>query len=200
MDHEKGAKSLGPEYFDRIYAENSDPWGFRESAYEREKYARTIASLPRSRYRRCLEVGCSIGELSALLAGRCDELMAIDVHEGSLLLARERNASLSHAHFEVMQFPRHVPAGVFDLLVLSEVAYYWGEEDFVLAQESILTKLEPGGELLLVHYVPLDTDYPMSGDEVHDRYLAMCSLPNAPFKHVKGFREARYRLDVLERI
>lgn len=193
-------KSLEPEYFERIYAEDPDPWGFRDSAYEREKYTRSIAALPKPRYERCLELGCSIGELSALLALRCDALLGIDVHEGSLLLARARNEAHGHVQFEVMQFPRHIPAGQFDLLVISEVAYYWGEDEFGRAQLAVLDKLAMGGHLLMVHYLPQDTDYPMSGDEVHDRYMVLTSGDAPTLRHLHGFRENRYRLDLFERI
>ena len=34
----------------RLYEESADPWGFETSAYERRKYALTLAALPRERY------------------------------------------------------------------------------------------------------------------------------------------------------
>ena len=42
-------QSLPPSFFDEIYAEADDPWSFTTSDYEREKYATTLAELPRER-------------------------------------------------------------------------------------------------------------------------------------------------------
>ncbi len=38
-------------YFERMYRDSVDPWDFESSAYEQRKYAVTVASLPRPRYR-----------------------------------------------------------------------------------------------------------------------------------------------------
>lgn len=61
------ATSLPPDYFDVRYAADPDPWNFAGSPYERDKYAATLAALPRERYASALEVGCSIGVLLSLI-------------------------------------------------------------------------------------------------------------------------------------
>ena len=53
--------TLDPDYFKGMYATEADPWRFATSAYERDKYAATLAALPRSHYVSGLDVGCSIG-------------------------------------------------------------------------------------------------------------------------------------------
>lgn len=194
-DARRPTESLGEDYFAKIYAEKSDPWGFATSEYEAEKYARTMASLPRDRYRRCFEVGCSIGVLSEMLLVRCEELVAFEVNKRALKRARERNGKYQRGRFRKAAFPEKVPDGTFDLIVLSEVAYYWAEDTFVLAQKLITGRLqEPRGHLALVHYTPEDTDYPMTGDEVHERWLKVEGM-----RCVKAYRGERYRLEVLER-
>ena len=65
-------------YFDRVYHEDRDPWGFETSAYERRKYALTVASLPKASYGSAFEPGCSIGVLTEMLAPRCEHLLATD--------------------------------------------------------------------------------------------------------------------------
>ena len=57
-------------HFEDLYRRSADPWGFASSGYEAAKYAATLAALPRDRYARGLEVGCSIGVFTAALAGR----------------------------------------------------------------------------------------------------------------------------------
>ena len=54
------------------------PGTTQDSWYERRKRALTLAALPQERYRSALEVGCSIGTLTADLAPRCDNLLAVD--------------------------------------------------------------------------------------------------------------------------
>ncbi|MGL6044624.1 MAG: SAM-dependent methyltransferase, partial [Sandaracinobacteroides sp.] len=63
--------SLPPAYFDALYRDDPDPWRFATSGYEAGKYAATMDALPRGRYGSALEVGCSIGVLTAELARRC---------------------------------------------------------------------------------------------------------------------------------
>ena len=61
--------TLPPEYFEEKYRADIDPWQFRTSNYEHEKYVATISALGQSRYISALEIGCSIGVLTELLAG-----------------------------------------------------------------------------------------------------------------------------------
>ena len=89
--------SLTVSYFDALYAASPDPLDFETSPYEAEKYAATLAALPRPRYRRALEVGCAIGVLTALLAPRCDALLALDGAEAALDRARRRVAASSRS-------------------------------------------------------------------------------------------------------
>ena len=76
--------SVPREHFDVLYEGSSDPWDLRSAWYERRKYAITVAALPRERYRSGLEPGCSIGELTRLLAARCDRLLAFDFAESAV--------------------------------------------------------------------------------------------------------------------
>lgn len=190
--------SLPPRYFEDVYGANDDPWGFETSPYERAKYAATLAALPRPRYRRAFEIGCSIGVLSERLARRCDDLLAVDVVPSVLARARARCREFPQARFAEMSVPVEFPEETFDLILVSEVGYYWGREDFTRAREQIVRALEPDGHLLLVHWTPAVHDYPLSGDEVHDRFLAEAG-PHGRLRHLTGGREETYRLDLLER-
>ena len=82
--------TLGPEYFERLYAASPDPWGFTTRWYEERKYALSLAMLPRRRYAEAFEPGCSIGVLTALLTPRCDRLLSWDVSAEAVRRARER--------------------------------------------------------------------------------------------------------------
>ncbi len=191
-------QSLPPSYFDAIYQTDPDPWKFATSDYEAEKYATTIAALPKPRYHSALEIGGSIGVLTAQLAPMCDRLLSIDVAKLAQDKAIARCQHLSHVNFELMSFPHEYPQAKFDLILLSEVGYYWCPADLHIAQQRMLELLEPGGNLLLVHWLPRSPDYPLTGDEVHDSFL---DLAPDRLRSCHAYRhEEKYRLDLFEKI
>jgi SAM-dependent methyltransferase len=183
--------SLSRAYFEELYERDGDPWRFATSAYEREKYARSLAMLP-DRISAALEIGCSIGVFTRALAPRCDDLLAIDISERALVAARERCADLAQVRFRRYAFPSDAPTGRFDAIVLAEVAYYWSDADLALARDRIAASLAPHGTLLLVHYLPKVEEYVRDGDAVHAAFL-----DDARFRRVAGHRAERYRIDVL---
>lgn len=163
--------TLGAGYFDDMYQAASDPWGFKDRWYEQRKYAISLAQLPSARYRSAFEPGCSIGVFTHLLARRCDALLSCDFAEAAVHAAAERTRDLPHVRVEQRDIPRQWPAGRFDLIVLSEILYYFGDHDLEQALKYAVAALEPEGTLLAVHWRHPVTDYPRSGDDVH-RVLA----------------------------
>ncbi|MFC7553283.1 class I SAM-dependent DNA methyltransferase [Pseudoroseomonas wenyumeiae] len=135
------------------------PWKFRSSPYEAAKYKATLAALPRARYGSVLEIGCSIGVLTRMLAPRCDRLLALDGSARALADARRHCAGLAQVSFAQREIPRQWPRGRHDLILFSEVLYYLDEEDLARTATLALRALRPGGEVLLVHWTGT-TDYP----------------------------------------
>jgi len=190
--------TLDPNYFDDVYRANEDPWAFASSPYERQKYADTLAALNRPRYERAFEIGSSIGVLTAQLAQRCARLLGVDVSEAALAQARQRCAALPQVELRKMQVPSEFPQEQFDLILLSEVGYYWAPADLARAADLMLAALPTGAQLLLVHWTPVVPDYPQTGDEVHEFFLAKTGS-GGPLQHLHGHRAEKYRLDLFER-
>jgi SAM-dependent methyltransferase len=184
---------LGRDYFEDLYAESKDPWGFETSAYERRKYERTLESLGDRRFRRALEAGSSIGVFTAMLAPRCDELVAVDTSEKAVEIARERLSEQGHVRVERRTLPEEMPEDPFDLIVASEVLYYWPREVVLGALRRFEEILAPGGVLVAFHWRKETKTYPLQGDEVHELFLEHTRLTN-----VKATKEPEYRLDVFE--
>lgn len=139
-------------HFETLYAASDDPWDVRGAWYEQRKRAIVLASLARPRYRSAFEPGCGNGEMSAALAARCERLLAADGAASALAAARRRLPA-SHIRFEQRLLPQDWPSDdTFDLIVLSELAYYFTQEqvEAMLAQASAC--LAPDGELLMCHY------------------------------------------------
>jgi SAM-dependent methyltransferase len=188
-------KRLDREYFENLYKQSSDPWGFETSAYERNKYERTLEVLRgrQGSYRNALDVGCSIGVFTAMLAPLCDELWAADVSEKAVASARERLAGFPHVRVERRRLPEETPKGPFDLVVASEVLYYWPERVMLVALRRFEEVLAPGGALLAVHWRKETKTYPLQGDEVHELLLRNSRLANTT-----TIVEPQYRLDLFE--
>lgn len=189
--------SLRPSYFEALYGTNPDPWKFETSEYEANKYANTIAALPKQRYHSALEIGGSIGVLTEKLAHRCDSLLSVDVSKLAQDQAIQRCQHLPHVRFQIMHIPEEFPDEMFDLILVSEVGYYWCWEDLKKAQALILNHLEAGGHLLLVHWTLYASDYPLNGDQVHNSFL---ELTPTQLRHLKAQCEEEYRLDLFERV
>jgi SAM-dependent methyltransferase len=188
-------RSIAPDWFEHLFREQGDPWHFETSAYERAKYDHTLASLPRDRYEAALEVGCANGVLTQRLAPRCADLLALDVSPTALEAARRRCANQPHVRFEQRQMPADAPDGCFDLVLLSEVIYYWDRDDLARAAAYLGEHVRAGGDVLLVHWTG-DTDYPLSGDEAVD---GLKSLLGGQFGMLLAERRERYRLDLWRR-
>lgn len=183
--------SIEPDYFEKLYADHGDPWRFETSAYEAAKYDHTLSRLPRARYARALEVGCANGVLTRRLAARCDDLLAVDVSDTALAAARSRCADLGQVRFEKRRQPGDAPEGPFDLVMLSEVVYYWDRDDVARAGAWLRGALGSGGDVLLVHWTG-GTDYPLGGDD------AVAALAHAfgEFDALAAERREEYRLDL----
>jgi predicted TPR repeat methyltransferase len=184
---------LGREYFEGLYAESDDPWNFEASEYEQEKYARTLAVLGELTFRRALEAGASIGVFTEMLAERCDELLAVDVSERAVAAARQRLSGLGNVRVERRTLPEQMPDGPFDLIVASEVLYYFPREEMLTVMRGFERELAPGGILLAVHWRRKTETYPLQGDEVHELLVEHSRLLNK-----ETVVEANYRLDVFE--
>lgn len=159
--------TLPTDYFDAMYAGSADPWGFRDRWYELRKRAVTMAALPAARYTRAFEPGCSIGVLTTDLAARCDTVVAYDPSRAAVDAARAAVTTRSTIEVRQGRVPQDWPEGTFDLVVLSEVAYYLEPGDLTQLVDRCLSSLVEGGTLLSCHWRHEVKDYPATGDEVH---------------------------------
>ena len=181
-------------YFEKMYAAKRDPWEFETSWYEQRKYSLTIGALPKARYTYAFEPGCSIGVLSSLLAARCEKLLATDVIPSALEQTRQRLQHLPHVIVEWAAIPEDWPDGSFDLIVLSELAYYFDAETLGKIVELARSSIVRGGTLIGVHWRGI-TDYPLCGDEAH-----LILNGSSGFERIVHCVEPDTLIDVWERV
>lgn len=184
------ATSLDEQFFDSFYAQGDDPWGFESRWYEERKRAVLVASLPRPRFASALELGCSNGVLTAALAERVDSLLATDIVDAPLEVARRRLADAPHVRFERRTLPQEWPAGRFDLIVLSEMGYYLDSDSLRRLIDLCRESLTDDGVLVACHWRHPVAEYPLSGDAVH------AALADSGIPLIASYLEADFRLEV----
>ncbi len=156
---------------DQVHRDRPDPWDVG-SFYERRKRAVTLAALPRERYGAALEVGCSVGELAADLATRCDRLLAVDSSAAAIDLARRRTVGVPGLEVRRARLPEEWPGGSYALVSVSEVGYFLSPRRLEELVRLALTSLEDDGHLLLCHWRHQPVGWPLAGPAVHDAFLA----------------------------
>jgi trans-aconitate methyltransferase len=179
-----------PEAFERRYRADPDPWHFATSAYERERYEITLKALTRDGYANAFEPGCSIGELTALLATRCDRLLATDVSPTAVEKARQRCAEYDNVRIKCADLRTASLNAPLDLVVLSEVAYYFPVQQLEAIANRLAAALGVGGTLLAVHWLGESVDHILHGDEAHEVLLRAL-----PLQHVTAQRHPGFRID-----
>ncbi|MEU7043596.1 SAM-dependent methyltransferase [Streptomyces varsoviensis] len=163
-------------YFEGLYREAADPWHLAERWYEHRKYELTVASLPQRRYRRAFEPACSVGELTSRLAQRCDSLLACDRIESAVESASRRTRDLPHVEVRRLAVPDEWPEGAFDLIVLSELLYYFDTETLDRLLTRTVDALEPGGTVVAVHWNHRVPEHVRTGAELASVLASVPSL------------------------
>jgi protein-L-isoaspartate O-methyltransferase len=178
--------------FEAKYRDSSDPWQFAASPYEQRRYATTLRSLTRAHYSRAFEPGCSVGVLTAALARRCDTLLACDIAPTAVRLARQRCAEFPNVRIDRANLARSKPQGPFDLIVFSELGYYFSAATLARIIRTLAMQMAQGGEFVAVHWRGESEDHVLHGDEVHailrETLDKRCSWLN-------GERYREFRLD-----
>ncbi|MEV6846994.1 class I SAM-dependent methyltransferase [Actinoplanes sp. NPDC051411] len=182
-------------YFEALYTANPDPWSFETRWYDTRKHALTAAAPTRPHYRSAFEPGCSTGRLTALLAPRCDHLLAVDAVPAAVEAATARLAATPHVTVGQAHLPADWPAGSFDLIVLSELAYYFDDADLTTLLDHATDSLEPGGDLVAVHWRWPVAEHFRSGDEVH---AALAARPG--LARLSRHEEDDFLLEVFTRV
>ena len=183
-------------YFEAMYTADPDPWSFETRWYDTRKHALTAAAPTRPRYRSAFEPGCSTGRLTALLAPRCDRLLAVDAVPAAVETASARLASMPQVTVRPGRVPHDWPAGEqFDLIVLSELAYYFDDADLATLLDRAAGSLEPGGDLVAVHWRWPVAEHFRSGDAVH---AALAARPD--LTRLARHEEDDFLLEVFTRV
>jgi SAM-dependent methyltransferase len=135
-------------------------WDYSHDEIEILRHRTELAMLERVigpvRVKRALEIGCSEGVFTQLLADRCDSLVATDFLQIALDRARQRIRS-GRVRFELLDLRVDGLPTDLDLICLIHVLDYV-RNPMILRKirEKIVAALNPGGYLLLGTFDPTD--------------------------------------------
>jgi SAM-dependent methyltransferase len=151
--------------------------------------------LPQRRFKRALEVGCSIGVLTGLLAEHCEHLLAIDIDDLPLHEARATCRDHPNVVFEKRVVPGEWPPGSFDLVVFSEVLYFLDQHDIEATARRAASSASEYACIVLVNWLG-STDTQVGGDLAAELFI---TASREMFEVQTQRRTRDYRMDVLVR-
>lgn len=158
-------------FFERLYRISEDPWNFRQSGYERKRYADIVACIDDREYELAFEPGCAIGELTAMLAPLCHSLEAIDFSISAVSRARRRCRNYPQVQVHQGALPEAMPGNPCDLIVFSEIGYYFTLQELERLGAGLWSNLVPGGRLVACHWLGHSDDHPLHGTQVREMML-----------------------------
>ncbi len=183
------------EFFDQKYASSADPWKLASSPYELTRYATLMRALDGRRFHRAFEPGCSIGVFTSVLATVCSRVDALDISPKAVELAKTRCAKHQNITFHTGALPDAIPNGPFDLIVLSEVAYYFEVPQLRVLAARLVSELEPGGTFIAANWLGSSPEHRISGDSAH---LVLREAEGLHLTHCE--RHDHFRLDMWTRL
>ena len=121
-----------------------------------------LSLLPSRRYKRALDLGCGLGNLTRRLRNHADRVLGIDVSHVAIAQATRETTEQSNLQFQqgdVLNLGRDLDNG-FDLVVIADTLYYISplSEVLEMVRERVAQLLVPGGVLLLVNHFTLNLD------------------------------------------
>ncbi len=179
--------SVTLEELETTYRDSADPWNFRTSPYEQEKFAATRAALSKDRYASAVELGCGNGALAEHIAPCCDSYVGVDGVERAIEAARQ---AVPAARFVNCFLPCPLPPGNHDLIILSEILYFMDEGGIGALAEQI-SHVSQGAEIICVTFLG-PTGHVLQGEQALEIFQHAIG-PQCTFVNVK--RTSGYRID-----
>lgn len=153
------------------FSRNAENWSemTRLQVSEREVETALHAILGWGRLGDVLDLGTGTGRLLAILAGRADTAIGVDINSEMLGVARQAIDRPDFEHVQVRQADiRRLPHGrnSFDLVTAHQVLHYLDDPDVVVREAARV--LRPGGRLVIADLLPHDMEQ-LKTEQAHRR-------------------------------
>lgn len=170
--------------FERGYLERPDPWNYHSSLYEREKYERTLARAIewRTASKSALEIGCSVGVFSRMLADHFDHVTAVDISTVALRLAADYNRAQTNIHF-ARRYAQSLNLGEpYDVIFCAELFYYISRSDMYRVCEQLQRHLAPAGIVVLATGLASAKHEDVLAETFERRFQETVEHPSRPYR------------------
>jgi predicted TPR repeat methyltransferase len=133
-----------------------------------------LSLLPSRRYKRALDLGCGLGNLTRRLGKHADHVLGIDLSHVAIAQATRETTEQSNLQFQqgdALNLSRDLDNG-FDLVVIADTLYYLSplsDEVLQTVRERVAQLLVPGGILFLVNHFVLNLDHEARRDRGNSR-------------------------------
>ena len=174
----------------RLYADRSDPWGHHSRPYEQAKFDRTLAAIDDQEVETALEIGCGTGALTARLARRCTQVVAVDCVSDALQQAAWHLRACGNVDLRRGEAPDDLPDCSPNLIVLSEVVYYLEASEITRLADWINAHARRPATILCVNWSG-PTGQTLSGAEAVELFASACAIVPETTHH------PGYRIDLL---
>ena len=146
------------EFYDQMYRDNTEPWNYSFRAAEllrHEKIVDTIRGLAPKNFR-ALDIGCSVGQLTALLAAHSMNVWGADISKVAIDRIKARYSGNPPFHLLVAdstQIP--LEDSFFDVAVLADGMAEWKLSETEVRQKmrEIHRLLKPGSAAIFTDYL-----------------------------------------------
>lgn len=137
----------------RQFGKREDPFSYSTDPYEIARIEALDAAVGASPGK-VLELACAEGHLTGKLAGRCRDLIALDISALAIERARRRAPSARFMEGDLLVWEPGAEAP-FDAIVVAEVLYYLDRAGVKAEFEELFPRvagwLKPGGRLVMSH-------------------------------------------------
>ena len=138
--------------FARVYSRaERDAWGYDVGAFAKRRFELIIAAIPSVPIEKALEAGCAEGHLTRHLAKRVGHLVACDICEEAVARARRNCEGIRNVELIVADIRSDPPEGPFNLLVYSDVLYYFSKREVRHVIRLSAGLVVPGGHLVFAN-------------------------------------------------
>ena len=141
---------------------------------------------------RAFEPGCSIGVLTERLATICGVVEAMDISPTAVSRARKRCQTLENVRIKYGALPDGTSDGAFDLIVLSEICYYFTPRVLAGLADRLVKRLPIEGVLLAEHWLGNSRDHQLTGNQVHEILDEIPGIVKTTSQRHDGFRIDRW--------
>jgi SAM-dependent methyltransferase len=183
--------------FDALYEADPDPFHVRSSFYEQRKLGLVLDCLTKPFYAAAWDPACGIGEMAARLAPRAERVLASDASPQAVHLTRRRCSASNNVEVkQLVQPQRPCETDTFDLIMVSEFAFYLTDEVRRATLEVLHAVAAERAELVAVHWRHHPQEAYVSGEQVQEEVVA--GLEPRGWRHVVQHDDRDFIIDVLE--